>query len=459
LNTTQAFGYRDIYQTPDSSLYFAVKEDQTPESKRHYDLQMLGEDASEQLQTVQPWEEQPESLSTTFGDPGKFALRPPPDHKSAPGPKRSPAQRAKAETRIRRPPRLMRNWLLEGPEESVEFRAETGVEEGQRMREHSYAHALDVHSHMSIPVNAPPVDKLLDLGLDSMPVIANSVLTPNEVRKLQEDHRNMRDIVLSRAQRCPFRDCGELFPVGDSADAIEQHLQDKHVAEKCNFGCGEPLFAYWAPEQRYQHFVQEHSAVLRSMVPTENDYRLELPGRKRTVRAGEGQWNFCLRCGRNHATLDAPADRANHDHVCYPGALDRDPDWLACGICGEGLHGGIHGGGVTHKHKEGVEEDTPFCGDCGLPLGRFSDAYQVKHLSFCKGRGRGRTKYCPWCGIQLDGDFDARTEHMEGCPRKPSDKAKGPVDTGSRSGSQGEKPKGGKPATVVDKAKKAPKKK
>jgi hypothetical protein len=307
----------------------------------------------------------------------------------------------------------------------LEFRLETNVERGQRLREHSYAHPLDVRMHMSVPVNAPPVDLLLKVGHDSVPVVSLSVLTPTEVRRLQRDHHDMRNLVLSRIQRCPYPDCGAVYPANQPA-AMQQHLREKHVAMKCNF-CDEPLFEHWSTQQRYQHFMQKHWHVLRSMVPQEgDDQHVQIFDKGRVDHEIEGRWSFCPRCGRDHSILDLAADRQHHDNVCYPGAQNRKTDWSACGACGKRIHEGAEG--ERHAHRANVDGQAPFCEGCALPLGLFSEAYRVKHLSFCRGHGRDDAKYCPWCGVELAEDVDERLVHIENCARKPGPDAQGPID-------------------------------
>ncbi|AEO68194.1 uncharacterized protein THITE_2145404 [Thermothielavioides terrestris NRRL 8126] len=211
--TGQPFGYRDIYDTPRALLYQALEKDQFPSSARHFDWQLWGEDVTPQLKTVRPWEEQPESLSA-FYEHDEFPLKPPP------GTRQVSAYRDAHETGE------PRNRPVE---RTAGFQVVTDVERGQRLREYSYAHPLDVQMHTSIPINAPPVDALLNLRQDSVPVVSLSVLTPTEVRRLQRDYHDMRNLVLSRTERCPYADCDAMYPANQPS-AMQQHLQEKHRA-------------------------------------------------------------------------------------------------------------------------------------------------------------------------------------------------------------------------------------
>ncbi|KAH6847572.1 hypothetical protein B0I37DRAFT_325941 [Chaetomium sp. MPI-CAGE-AT-0009] len=418
LKTEQPFGFNDIYETPDAVLYHKLNRDKIPVSRRHYDWQLNGKDVTNELNTVQPWEKQPEPLSM-FYDFGYYPLRLPPGTKlpaavERPGEPEEPNATRSDDPHVRMPHDSM---------DSLGFRPVTDVEKGQRLRERSYAHPLDVRMQMSVPINAPPVDKLLDLRHDSVPVVSLSVLTPTEVRRLQRDYHNMRNLALSRIERCPYPNCDAVYPANETGN-MEKHLQDKHLAEKCNF-CDEQLFAHWPPEWRYHHMVQKHSDVLASYVPQSEDDMVRIPGQGRTDRTREGFWAYCSRCGRHHAMLNVPADRHHHDNVCNPGVQHQESDCVACGTCG----GRITDASV-HNHGDSEDADAAkhFCEDCALPLGSFSEAYRSKHLAFCKGHGRDDARHCPWCGIQLGDDFEARMQHIDGCDKLPSLHAEGPID-------------------------------
>ncbi|KAK3305630.1 uncharacterized protein B0T15DRAFT_379455, partial [Chaetomium strumarium] len=233
METGQPFGYRDIYQTPTDVLYQALDKDHLPlpPSARHYDWQLWGEVVTPHLDTIQPWEEQPASLSTLY------------DYASFPVQLRSGTTSSSANRTAKG---TNRADVISGSSDQSEdtstdrasFPVLTDIERGQRLREYSYAHPLDVQTNLAVPINAPPVDMLLNLKHDSVPVVSLSVLTPTEVRRLQRDYHDMRNLVLSRTERCPYPDCGAVYPANQPM-AMHLHLQDKHVAEKCNF-CDEP---------------------------------------------------------------------------------------------------------------------------------------------------------------------------------------------------------------------------
>src|SRR5690606_27229080 len=119
------------YQTPASLLYRALEKDKIPKTKRHYDYQLWGVHAAEDLETVQPWDEQPSSVSR-FYDVSAFPLKlppgaelPPQGHlrdKPAPEPQEwSPSAGSFASSRSRRGSSRMK-----------------GVEEGIWLRKYSW---------------------------------------------------------------------------------------------------------------------------------------------------------------------------------------------------------------------------------------------------------------------------------------------------------------------------------
>lgn len=441
LDTEQPFGYRNIYQTPSSSLYRALQKSKIPAVTEHYDFQLWDENATDQLKTVRPWEEQPLPLSAYFG-PEHFFLQPPASSPSPGESRQNPGgtgnkRPGKKDKSRREPAKHMPGHPLapmvpEGLRARIQFQTVTNIERGMKLRAYSYANPLDVQTNRDVPINAPPVDTLLNLRRDSLPVVSLSVLTPTEVRRLQKDYNAMRNLLLSRTQQCPYVGCNAAYPVNQPI-AMQLHLYDTHVAERCHF-CDEALFQHWPAEQRFQHYVRKHSEILRSLETSQRDKEVEVASEARVMRAREGRWKFCARCGRDHTVLNARADRTHHDNVCYPGVQDREIDWSACGACGDRIPKPAQGSDTSERHVHtGIRQDGPFCKACALPLGRFTEAYREKHSSFCKGHGRDDARHCPWCGVQLDWQLDSRLEHIEKCHWKPSDDAEGPIDIKSKS--------------------------
>lgn len=135
----------------------------------------------------------------------------------------------------------------------------------ESLRELSWWRPLDVHHQITpkfsygIPINAPPLDLIIDTGARSMPRVSSLVLTPTEQRQLQIDFFDMRNIVLNRSFRCPYDGCKDVVRYGDAV-RIRRHLAG-HVLEKCNF-CDHLLYAHWSPEMKEKHFQDNHMADL-----------------------------------------------------------------------------------------------------------------------------------------------------------------------------------------------------
>ncbi|KAK3317779.1 hypothetical protein B0T19DRAFT_297554 [Cercophora scortea] len=142
-------------------------------------------------------------------------------------------------------------------------RTMSSIEAAMRTREFSYTYPLDVQMGKAFPINAPPIDQLLNSGRDSLPAVSLAVLTPSEARRLQNDYFDLRTLILGRTQRCPYAGCNSVFPVNKTAD-MQQHLLEAHAAEKCNF-CDELLFRHWTPQQRRQHIASEHGDLINNL--------------------------------------------------------------------------------------------------------------------------------------------------------------------------------------------------
>lgn len=205
-------------------LYQGVDNDDIPTTQRHYDYQLWEEDVTPELKPVQPWREQPESLSTELS-PEDFPLKLPPGTTSPPASQTPGNDQRRAEAS---PKKSALQSVSKRPANPKSSQPATGVEKSQELREYSYAHPLEVRTHMSVPINAPPVDALLNLGHDSVPAVSLSVLTPTEVRRLQRSYHDMRNLLLSRTERCPYAGCGAVFPANQPS-AMQQHLHDKHT--------------------------------------------------------------------------------------------------------------------------------------------------------------------------------------------------------------------------------------
>ncbi|KAK0611773.1 hypothetical protein B0T14DRAFT_335111 [Immersiella caudata] len=301
----------------------------------------------------------------------------------------------------------------------------SAIEKAARLRERSFAHPLSVYENNNIPINAPPIESIMRVPGTSMPAISIGVSTPSEVRRLQEQYYQLRNINLLRTLECPYEDCSFTYPL-NHPELVHAHVRDAHTIMACNF-CEEPLFAHWPNEQRTQHFIQKHARGLLSRIETsKKDNSVSIPHAKSRVNELiESNFHFCSRCGRDHTVLNATADRALHDSRCYPGiTFPINQQWTACEACGKHLKLNEEPHACAPNR---LPKDAPYCKLCALPLGPFSKGYQEKHLLFCKGRGRQEYKFCPWEGTMLSDVMHDAKQHVTACAKRPEGVAL-PVD-------------------------------
>ncbi|KAK0630454.1 hypothetical protein B0T17DRAFT_490104 [Bombardia bombarda] len=443
--TEQPFGYHDIY-AKEAAVLYGQQLSEYPSLKRYHDYQLWDEDATADLKTIQPWEDQPgvrPAFSSETRSPVKDSFH-------------SPMVHAAAASAVSNLHNLRPTYAPSYPNTSSEepLRVLSTLEKGLMMRAFSYDNPLDVQMDKSIPTNAPPIDMLLNLGYDSLPVISLGVLTPTEQRRMQRGYAQMRNVILNRSQRCPYAGCSAIFPV-QKPQELQQHLVDAHTAEKCNF-CDERLFSHWTAEQRYEHYALKHSRILEDLLPAPQDNAVSTMADDKAGFIREFDWRFCSRCGRDHDVLNMIADRKFHDSVCYPPRTGDGKDvraaWEICSTCGDHKEPG-----KTHKHRVPPAGTAPFCTRCAVPLGDFTRSYREKHEHFCQGYGRkDPAKHCPWCGIEQLLIFDERTMHISNCAKRPSLEAQGPIDVEKGRYFGGKRGTGNKRFTAEGNARKNP---
>lgn len=296
-------------------------------------------------------------------------------------------------------------------------------EKGRQMREMTWDRAPSVYTHMTIPINAPPVEAILRTGSDSVPALSLGVLTPTEQQKMRMDYYNIRNIALQRSQKCPYLGCNRVFKVSET-DRLQRHLWNIHASDQCNF-CDERLFKHWTAAQRKHHFLVHHidNFAYDDRRSLNNDIEILSDGYVDHER--ESRWNFCSRCGRDHRILNVKGDRSNHDNICYPGATDGRYRWSPCTACGDWI-----ADEKTHTHQcqpRSDEYEKPYCEKCALPLGLFTWDYARKHKECCNGRDNQDDQFCPWCGVALGDSMSVKLGHLRICGRRPDEEAEGPI--------------------------------
>lgn len=137
------------------------------------------------------------------------------------------------------------------------------MDKAAEKRKYSYTHPLSVHTEGNIPINAPPLERLLRPPTESMPIVTQAFLTPTEVLQLQRDYFDLRSIVLRRSVQCNYADCTAVFPA-NYPERMDRHLQDCHVSWGCNF-CDELLYKHWPAEKKVQHYLVNHADYLEAL--------------------------------------------------------------------------------------------------------------------------------------------------------------------------------------------------
>ncbi|KAK4445561.1 hypothetical protein QBC34DRAFT_332929 [Podospora aff. communis PSN243] len=403
-----AWGYRDIYETSPATLYAGLARSSYPDPniqlERHMDFQLIDAEGAPGLQTLQPWETQrqvprPLPKKVPRKSPKKAATTARSKKPSLPGDAPEPTV-LNARTWSARPPYKL-----------------SAMEKAARLRERAFAHPLSIYDNKNIPIQAPPIESLIRVPGSSMPTISIGVSTPSEVRRLQKQYHLLRNVNLLRTLTCPHTDCPFTYPI-NHPQLVQAHLRDAHTIVGCNF-CDEPLYAHWPDEQRRQHFIQKHATELLTHIHTaKKDGAVSLPNTKpRVDQSIESKFHFCSRCGRDHTVLNAPADRAQHDTVCYPGRVfPISQRWTACEACGTHLH---INDPPHHCEQSLLISQAAFCKKCAMPLTPFSEGYRDKHLLFCKGRGRQEYKHCPWDGGLLSDYLPDAKGHVNACAKRP----------------------------------------
>ncbi|KAM0279182.1 hypothetical protein ACHAQH_004726 [Verticillium albo-atrum] len=326
----------------------------------------------------------------------------------------------------------------------------------------------------SIPINAPPKEAILRTGNSRVPMLSLGTLTPTEVARMQRDFHELRNLNIQRITFCPFPDCEFSYRV-DDVDKISRHLE-QHTAYKCPW-CPEKLYEHWDKPQRDRHFKNKHEQELRSILklaakksvtnpfveqglerenskPTTRSHVLQpfswtakpnsifehvikrpadpraarLPPNKANPK--EKEFSFCDRCGRDHNMLNDAKDRKHHDRVCVPHA-EGAGSCTFCETCGSHVWNTEEDAlaweptaELPHRCRGLAHSGKPFCKDCGLSLGQFSDDYIDNHRKYCGAFYAMIGTFCPYCQLRFDDvhkakdikdPVEAKKRHINAC--------------------------------------------
>ncbi|KAH7140125.1 hypothetical protein B0J13DRAFT_637460 [Dactylonectria estremocensis] len=145
-----------------------------------------------------------------------------------------------------------------------------------------------LHRAPKIPINAAPKEPILRTT-SSVPMVSKAILTPSEQARLQDDFWELRNMMLKRTAKCPYKGCDFTCRLDRKAD-MHDHLAKSHRTESCAF-CSSPLWEFWDQTQRRDHLRTEHAAKLAGILgvpvpePADNpghEEDTEEPPRKRT---------------------------------------------------------------------------------------------------------------------------------------------------------------------------------
>lgn len=327
---------------------------------------------------------------------------------------------------------------------------------------------FDTGPYPTISTAAPPREPLLRTGGPNIPMVSKRVMTPTEQQRLQDALFTARNTKLGRAVPCNYLGCDFAARANDG-DAMQRHLQEAHVADRCPW-CPTELYAHMSAEDKEWHLMRKHgdklsrlarridNGALRDLAPGRGPRTNPSPSlaqRRRAEKAAkrradvnrpqpamnppvpkaprkaasqEKDYRFCDRCGRDHKELSNEADRKWHDRLCVPRApYNGDLSW--CNSCG-GMKWRTQEQSHTHE-GENVEwphvcgpaqrdPQGPLCASCGIPKGTLGDDF-TNHVKHCQGFSGKVAQFCPYCRTSLGHfrDHNMRAKHMRAC--KPGD--------------------------------------
>ncbi|CAG7563330.1 unnamed protein product [Fusarium equiseti] len=144
---------------------------------------------------------------------------------------------------------------------------------GPDHREHTWAtqpsiftnessRAWPSNAEISVPLTAPPVEKMHRLS-SNVPMFSKAVLTPTEQAELQHSFNDLRNIVLERIGKCPYKNCDFSYRLNER-EKLDEHILAAHERFKCPF-CQDRLYEYMDNDQRMKHFREKHPQQMKKI--------------------------------------------------------------------------------------------------------------------------------------------------------------------------------------------------
>ncbi|KAK1970781.1 hypothetical protein LY78DRAFT_744150 [Colletotrichum sublineola] len=321
--------------------------------------------------------------------------------------------------------------------------------------------------HPYFPINAPPVESVMQMGM-GVPRVTRNVLTVTEQHELQGALWQTRGMVLDRISKCPYEGCKFTHRV-DEDQKLVKHLEEKHAGQKCPW-CDARFFAFWSQKQKEEHYKTAHMNQLRQMLgpaekpvprpqtsqasvaggqdngsvpvtqemspfkimerarPPSGPLPRPVPPPKASEK--EADYRYCDRCGRDHAQLTGEAERNHHDRICVPlaegGGLCTfceacgDAEWKTEEAAKELAPFDVY----PHKCRGTVHQNKPHCTKCGLSMKKMTDEAIDKHRTYCEGYHGTTGCFCPYCQRQFVKDktqdpIKDIEKHILECKRDP----------------------------------------
>ncbi|KAI0018590.1 hypothetical protein F4780DRAFT_514697 [Xylariomycetidae sp. FL0641] len=278
----------------------------------------------------------------------------------------------------------------------------------------------------ALPLHGAPIEQMLKTG-PAMPVVSIAMMTPTEMARLQVEVHSLRMLLLDRIRKCPYADCERYFNyhVTDQ-DALDLHLREDHPTMAC-FLCPDrnQLLQRYNQEQLRAHFLDVHMDDFQTLFAAKDT------GKDKPSPEGL-RFEFCDRCGRNHALLNDVEDQRHHAQVCAPlkEGEERTRE-IYCSKCAN-----VRSEDPDHPGKllpcgcrvaDNEPEDTigDFCRTCRLRwTASMSKGYRERHVNRCMGLGGHEWDWCPFCGVDLQkSDREARRRHGVYCHQRLNGRA------------------------------------